>query len=657
MKSVRIAALASCVLAACGTNNFDGPGSDAGIDAGPGSGSGSSSAPITIGGTVTGLVGTGLILGDNGGDALSVTHDGAFTFASPAQAYAVTVLTQPSGPAQVCSVANGSGTATTNVTDVQVTCATSSFAIGGTVVGLSGTGLVLEDNGGDNLAIMGNGSFAFPIAIASGATFAVTIASQPSGPTQTCSVVGGTGAVVGAEVTSVVVNCSTDAFAIGGTVSGLAGSATLQNNGGDSVAITANGTFAFPTLVASGGTYDVTVASNPNAPDQVCTVSDGSGTVGNANVTSVNVACVTQSFAIGGTVSGLASTKQITLYDNGGDALVVGNGSFQFATPIASGKTYAVTATASADEACTVANGTGTIGSSAITNVAVTCAIEGVPTYPATPAQDIQVMGGQFGRSFAVSADGSTIVAILHNSADSWDVFTRTGSGYQLAQTLNAAAPEYDYPALSSDGSTVAITVEGEIGIFLRSGGVYPTEPNAIVGTTAAYLGALALSGDASTLTTALDDQAIVLSPDTTGEYVSTQTLATPMGSVAFATAMTISEDGKRLLVSDLSSHVYSYSRTGVTFAAPTEIAVPHNSVSLSLRADGGELADSGADDQVEIYAPSGNGFAVYESVALPAGVTPFLNPVAALAGDGTLFVGVYDASQGLGHIFVYPPE
>ncbi len=657
MKSVRIAVLASCVVAACSANNFNGPGSDAGTDAGAGSGSGS--APVVIGGTVTGLVGTGLILLDNGGDARSVTHDGAFTFASTVAAggaYAVTVLTQPSGPAQVCSVANGSGTATSNITDVQVMCATSSFAIGGTVVGLSGTGLVLADNGSDNLAITGNGSFAFPIAIASGATFAVTIASQPTGPAQTCSVVGGTGAVVGADVTSVVVNCSTDAFAIGGTVTGLAGTATLQNNGGDSVAITANGTFAFPTLVASGATYDVTVAENPSVPDQICMVTDGSGTVGDANVTSVNVQCVTQSFSIGGTVSGLASSKQITLYDNGGDALVVGNGPFQFATSIASGKTYAVTATASADEACTVANGTGTIGSSAITNVAVTCTIEGVPTYPATPAQDIQVAGGQFGRSFAVSADGSTIVAILHNSADSWDVFTRTGSGYELAQMLNAVAPEYDYPALSSDGSTLAITVEGEIGIFLRSG-VYPTDPNAIVGTTAAYLGALALSGDATTLTTALDDQAIVFSPDSTGEYVSTQTLATPTGSVAFATAMTISEDGTRLLVSDLSSHVYSYSRTSVTFAAPTEIDVPHNSVSLSLRADGGELADSGADGTIEIYAPSGGGFVPSATVALPAGVTPFLNPVAALAGDGTLFVGVYDASEGTGHIFVYPPE
>lgn len=304
MKAVRIGVLAWWVLAACSTNHAgdnNGSGSDAGADSGSDMGSGAMPVPVTIGGTVTGLVGTGLILRDNGGDELSVTHDGTFTFASPVLvggAYDVTVLTQPSGPAQVCSVAGGSGTATSNVSDLQVTCVTSTFAIGGTIVGLLGTSLVLQDNGGDVLAITANGAFAFPTPIASGQAFAVTITVQPAGPAQTCSVIGGTGTVVGADITSVVVNCTTDSFAIGGTVVGLAGQATLENNGVDSTTITANGTFAFPTLVPSGASYAVTVAQNPSVPDQVCTVSHGSGTVGGANVTDVTVRCVTQTFPI-----------------------------------------------------------------------------------------------------------------------------------------------------------------------------------------------------------------------------------------------------------------------------------------------------------------------------------------------------------------------
>ena len=45
----------------------------------------SSSNPTTytIGGTVSGLTGTGLVLADNGGDNLPVTANGAFTFATP----------------------------------------------------------------------------------------------------------------------------------------------------------------------------------------------------------------------------------------------------------------------------------------------------------------------------------------------------------------------------------------------------------------------------------------------------------------------------------------------------------------------------------------------------------------------------------------------
>jgi len=81
----------------------------------------------TIGGTVSGLSGRGLMLQDNGGDDLPVSADEAFTFTTSIPSggvYAVTVLTQPSSPAQSCVVTNGSGTATADVTSVQVACTT-----------------------------------------------------------------------------------------------------------------------------------------------------------------------------------------------------------------------------------------------------------------------------------------------------------------------------------------------------------------------------------------------------------------------------------------------------------------------------------------------------------------------------------------------------
>lgn len=86
------------------------------------------SGSYTIGGTVSGLSGPGLVLVDNGQDNLAVSANGAFTFPTPVQAddsaYVVAVFALPSSPLQSCVVSSGSGVALANVTGVQVTCTT-----------------------------------------------------------------------------------------------------------------------------------------------------------------------------------------------------------------------------------------------------------------------------------------------------------------------------------------------------------------------------------------------------------------------------------------------------------------------------------------------------------------------------------------------------
>ena len=85
-------------------------------------------APITtysVGGNVSGLASTGLVLQNNAADDLAVAVNGAFTFATPlaaGAAYAAGVKTQPNG--QTCTVANGAGTVTANVTGIAVSCVT-----------------------------------------------------------------------------------------------------------------------------------------------------------------------------------------------------------------------------------------------------------------------------------------------------------------------------------------------------------------------------------------------------------------------------------------------------------------------------------------------------------------------------------------------------
>jgi len=84
------------------------------------------------------------------------------------------------------------------------------YVVSGTVVGLNGSGLVLRNNFGDDLAVPSNGTFAFHAALSDGSTYAVTVFVQPTAnPTQTCSLVNGAGTINGADVTDVTVTCRT----------------------------------------------------------------------------------------------------------------------------------------------------------------------------------------------------------------------------------------------------------------------------------------------------------------------------------------------------------------------------------------------------------------------------------------------------------------
>ncbi|MGC3981540.1 MAG: beta-propeller fold lactonase family protein [Steroidobacteraceae bacterium] len=173
------------------------------------------------------------------------------------------------------------------------TNAPATYAVGGSVGGLVGSGLVLQNNSGNDLAISASGAFVFTAQIANNNAFNVTVKTQPSNPTQTCTVGGGSGTVSGANVSSVVVSCVTNTYALGGTVKGLNGTGlVLQNNAGSDLLVSANGTFAFTGSVASGTSYNVTIKTQPTAvPAQTCSLANGAGTVGGLAVTNIVVAC------------------------------------------------------------------------------------------------------------------------------------------------------------------------------------------------------------------------------------------------------------------------------------------------------------------------------------------------------------------------------
>src|SRR5271169_3641312 len=71
------------------------------------------------------------------------------------------------GSAPTSSVADGGGSAPT-------------YSVGVTVSGVTGSGLVLLDNGGDHLSVPISGSFTFATALTAGAAYSVSLMTQPT---------------------------------------------------------------------------------------------------------------------------------------------------------------------------------------------------------------------------------------------------------------------------------------------------------------------------------------------------------------------------------------------------------------------------------------------------------------------------------------------
>lgn len=198
--------MAALVLAACGGGGNGGGGGIGWVPVVPVQPD-APAASYPIGGSVSGLNGT-LVLRNNGKDDLTLEADGAFRFTEPVTAgnpYAVSIARQPQG--QTCAVSAGQGTASAAVTDVRVICAAITHTVGGTLSGLAGGTLVLRNNGADPLSLTADGHFAFAQVVPEGATYDVTVHTQPAG--LLCKLTGASG-TVNAAVTSVVAQCAAD---------------------------------------------------------------------------------------------------------------------------------------------------------------------------------------------------------------------------------------------------------------------------------------------------------------------------------------------------------------------------------------------------------------------------------------------------------------
>lgn len=302
-----------CVLmfamTACG-----GGGDDNGSSSASSSSISSVAPTFSITASIIGLTANGLVLQNNGGSGVTVASGAATatiaTGVSSGTSYAVSVQTQPTG--RFCTVANGSGTVSANVSNVAVTCtaiSSTTYTVGGTITGLGGTGLGLRLNGSTDAAFnvspaSGAISFAFTAGLQTGTAYSVTIPSQPTGPTQGCFFTAGqTGTIGTSNVSNVAITCNNSApYTVSGTVSGLTAtglSLRMGYTGATTPAdlnVMANSlSFAFTETIPANGGFTIGILTQPVG--QSCTIVRARG-VSSTNVTNVGVACINNALSV-----------------------------------------------------------------------------------------------------------------------------------------------------------------------------------------------------------------------------------------------------------------------------------------------------------------------------------------------------------------------
>lgn len=359
--------------------------------------------------------------------------------------YNVTILKQPSSlklsnelTNKICTIKNYGGSGLNkDITEINILCSNESFKVSGHVFGLIGNETVSIINNGDstdNVLISKNGVFTFPHKIARNASYNVTIDKQPLN--EICSVNNGSAAGINEDVSNVIIICSKSRYSVGGYINQLAGnqSLTLVNNGDVNNSVTLMGDsptmpFNFPTPLAHGGNYNVTVGTQPE--NQFCTVNNGEGFGLTKSVHDINVKCSQATVKVSGSVTGLTSGQTLTLVNNGdinGSITLSGSGDssipFTFYNPQYTSYNVKV-GTQPENETCQVIQGKGFVENKGVNNIQIKCTKDGYT---------VSVTLNPF-----IELNGSANVNFTNhnqNSNDSYTLPTYTGGSYTFPKKI-----------------------------------------------------------------------------------------------------------------------------------------------------------------------------------------------------------------------------
>ncbi|MEK6748847.1 MAG: hypothetical protein AABY83_06530 [Pseudomonadota bacterium] len=257
--------------------------------------------------------------------------------------------------------------------------------VGGTVTGLAGEQVTVQNNGRDDLVIArttssqsgGKIGFNFNGLIAKGQGYNVTVYKNPEHISQECTVTNGQGTMGNEAVNNVSVDCRTKQYKITGTITGLTSSGLVLMNGTHQLPIDANATtFTFNEQMDSGQQYNITLDDTKTAPTQHCNVGNGTGTVQDANITTVSIICANNAYPVSGTINSYVGSGLVLASDIGAISISTDKKSFNFMSPVVSGAAFKVrvdTQPTLPTQICTVTNGDITGIAGAISNIQVDC--------------------------------------------------------------------------------------------------------------------------------------------------------------------------------------------------------------------------------------------------------------------------------------------
>lgn len=165
-----------------------------------------------------------------------------------------------------------------------------SYDVSGTISNLNTNGLILV-NGGDSVSpAAGTTTFTFGKRIDYGTDYNITVKQNPAH--MNCTISGGSGSAGHYVSIQASVSCSQNRYTVGGTVSGLTADGLVLINGNAQTTVAKGSTtFTLAAPVADGDKYGISVFTQPTG--LVCAVAPGTGvgTMGEANVTTVQIAC------------------------------------------------------------------------------------------------------------------------------------------------------------------------------------------------------------------------------------------------------------------------------------------------------------------------------------------------------------------------------